>query len=173
MLAGLAAHRKSFLKKLSGVDAVIPVPLHPRGRRKRGFNQAELLARALARHVNAPLVADQLRKVKNTPPQTSLSREERLRNVRGAFRLGSRWHYARHHLRSAYAALRRLARHQRLTGTGQKRRKPKPPAILRGKRVLLVDDVYTTGATVSECSRVLRRGGVKEVKVFTLARVVD
>ena len=172
LLVGLAANHKSLLRELSPVDAVIPVPLHPKRRRKRGFNQAEVLARAIARYLKAPVVVNQLRKVKNTPPQTGLSREERLRNVRGAFRLGSRWHYARHRLRSAYSALRKLARYRRLRRTGRKGRKPEPPVFLRGKRVLLVDDVYTTGATVSECSRVLRRGGVKEVRVFTLTRVV-
>jgi len=173
LLAGLAANHKSLLRELSPVDAVIPVPLHPKRKRRRGFNQAEVLARAIARYLKAPVVVNQLRKVKDTPPQTGLSRVERLRNVRGAFRLGSRWHYARHHLRSAYSILRALARYLRLTKAGRRGGKPEPPAILRGKRVLLVDDVYTTGATVSECSRVLRRGGVKEVRVFTLARVVD
>jgi len=173
LLAGLAVNHKNLLRALSPVDAVIPVPLYPKRRRQRGFNQAEILAQAIARHLKAPVVANQLRKVKDTPPQTGLRREERLRNVRGAFRLGSRWHFARHHLRSAYYFLRNLFSYRRLKGVKRKRRKPKPPATLRGKRVLLVDDVYTTGATVSECSRVLRRGGVREVRVLTLARVVD
>jgi len=173
LLAGLAARHKRLLRELTPVDAIIPVPLHPRRRRERGFNQAEAFARSFARYVKAPVVADQLRKVKNTPPQTGLSRVERLKNVRGAFRLGSRWHYARHHLRLILYALRHSARHGRFSRAGKRGKKPEPPVALRGKRVLLVDDVYTTGATVSECSRVLRRGGVKEVKVLTLARVVD
>ncbi len=173
MLAGLAGTHKRLLRELTPVDAIVPVPLHPRRRRQRGFNQAEAFARSLARYVNAPVVADQLRKVKDTPPQTGLSREERLKNVRGAFGLGSRWHYARQHLRWAYSAIRHPARYWHLRRAGRRGKKPEPPIALRGKRVLLVDDVYTTGATVSECSRVLRRGGVKEVKVLTLARVVD
>ncbi|MDH5406380.1 MAG: double zinc ribbon domain-containing protein, partial [Candidatus Aminicenantes bacterium] len=111
LLAGLAATHKRLLTELTPVDAIVPVPLHPRRRRKRGFNQAEVFARFMARYVNAPVVADQLRKVRDTPPQTGLSREERLKNVRGAFGLGSRWHYAHHHLRSAYSALRRPARY--------------------------------------------------------------
>jgi predicted amidophosphoribosyltransferase len=72
--------------------------------------------------------------VRWTRPQIELTRDERLKNVKGAF----------------------------ATGAGFKP---------EGKKIILVDDVYTTGATVNECAKVLKKGGAKEVVVFTLARV--
>jgi len=116
-----------------GLDAVVPVPLHRRKKRARGFNQAETIARELARAKGLPLLGRALVRVKNIPAQTTLDAAARKRNVTAAF------------------AVRR-------------------PAAVRGLRVLVVDDVYTTGATVRECSRTLLRAGVREVRALTLAR---
>ena len=110
-------------------DAVVPVPLHPSRRRKRGFNQAELLARGLARPLGAP-VSCALRAVRRTRDQVDLSAAERRANVAGAFSAEGR---------------------------------------LRG-RVLLVDDVFTTGATMSACADALLRAGVAEVHAVSLCR---
>ena len=118
-----------------GIDLLIPVPLHPRRLRERGFNQSLLLARHLSRRLGLLCEAEVLVKVKDTPSQTSLSPAERQRAVRGAFKVMK----------------------------GER---------IREKRVLLVDDVFTTGATVNEASRVLLRAGAKEVLVITLARSV-
>ena len=118
-----------------GIDLLIPVPLHPRRLRERGFNQSLLLARHLSRRLGLPCEAEVLVKVKDTPSQTSLSPAERQRAVRGAFEVMK----------------------------GER---------IREKRVLLVDDVFTTGATVNEASRVLLRAGAEEVLVITLARSV-
>lgn len=115
------------------VEAIIPVPLHRRRKRQRGFNQAQIIAKELARLKGIKIVERVLVKVKNVPPQTSLRAEEREKNIIGAFKV----------------------------------RKEKR---IKGKRVLLVDDVYTTGATIRECSRVLKDAGVKEVRVVTLAQ---
>ena len=115
-------------------DLITWVPLHWLRRWLRGYNQAELLARrlaALSRHPARPL----LRKTRWTVPQTHLSRQARLANVRGSFAL-------RHSLS--------------LDGH------------LTGKRILLIDDVLTTGATASEASRVLRDAGA-QVSVAVLA----
>lgn len=117
----------------SGVDALIPVPLHPAKEKKRGFNQAQVLAKRLAKIKNIELLERRLVKVKNVPPQTTLKAEERARNVRGAFKV-------------------------------------KKPEKLEGKVVLLVDDVYTTGSTLRECSSVLRKAGVREVRAVTVAQ---
>jgi ComF family protein len=111
---------------------VVPVPLHPRRLRARGFNPAERLARALARDIAVRLDPVALRRVRDTPSQTGLERRERQRNVRGAFR-------ARHGLRL--------------------------PA-----RVWLVDDVVTTGSTLTEAARALRRAGVRTVVGVCAAR---
>jgi ComF family protein len=117
----------------SGVDALIPVPLHPAKEKKRGFNQAQVLAKRLAKIKNIELLERRLVKVKNVPPQTTLKAEERARNVRGAFKV-------------------------------------KKPEKLEGKVVLLVDDVYTTGSTLGECSSVLKKAGVREVRAVTVAQ---
>lgn len=116
-----------------GVDALIPVPLHPKKERKRGFNQAQVLAKRLAAHKSLSLFERRLIKVANVPAQTSLEAGERAKNVRGAFRI----------------------------------RKAKD---LEGKIVLLVDDVYTTGSTLRECSLVLKKAGVREVRAVTVAQ---
>lgn len=117
----------------SGVEAVVPVPLHPDKEKSRGFNQARLLAKRLARQKNIPLMKGRLVKVRPTAAQTSLKARERETNLKGAFQV-------------------------------------KRGAGLEGKIVLLVDDVYTTGSTIRECSRALKKAGVKEVRAVTVAR---
>lgn len=115
------------------VDAIIPVPLHPKRKKKRGFNQAQIIAKELAKLKGIELVEGRLVKIKNVPPQTFLEVGERDRNVSGAFRVVD----------------------------GDK---------IEGKVVLLVDDVYTTGATIRECGSVLRDAGAKEVRALTIAQ---
>jgi ComF family protein len=110
-------------------DAVVPVPLHRSRLRKRGFNQAELLARGVAEKMKAT-VSDTLEVVRSTRDQVELSAAQRRANVAGA-----------------YSAT-------------------KP---LRGK-ILLVDDVFTTGATMSACAASLVRAGAKEVHALSLCR---
>jgi ComF family protein len=116
-------------------DVILPVPLHPKRLRWRGFNQSVLLAREVSRATNVPLDPFTLYRSKETLPQTQLTGEERRRNVRAAFSLKTRESVA-------------------------------------DRRVLLLDDVYTSGATVNECSRVLEQSGAKVVYVLTLARAV-
>jgi ComF family protein len=117
----------------NGADGLVPVPLHPRRRRERGFNQAAVLAAELSRLTGIPVWSGALRRTARTPAQTTLSRAERLSNVRGIF---------------------------------QARR----PGRLRGRVAVLVDDVFTTGATVRECARTLLRAGAREVRAVTIAR---
>ncbi len=112
-------------------DLVVPVPLHRTRLAKRGFNQAELMARGVAERINAP-VLDKLRVVRRTRDQVELSSEARRTNVAGA-----------------YAS--------------------KGPVV---GRILLVDDVFTTGATLSECAEALRKAGAGEVQALTLCRTV-
>lgn len=114
----------------AAADLIVPVPLHVRRLKERGFNQALLLAQALP----GRLLRDTLVRTRHTQPQTGLSPKARRENVRRAF------------------AVRR-------------------PEVVKGKSVLLVDDVYTTGATVRECSRALLAAGAREVRVLTVARV--
>jgi len=121
---------------IAGADVVVPVPLHPRRRRARGYNQAADLAARLP----LPLV-EALRRTRHTPSQTGLPAGRRHRNVRGAF--------------------------------APARRRPffNPAARVRGRAVLLVDDVATTGATLDACARVLAAMGAREVRAVTVGRV--
>lgn len=112
------------------IDLVIPVPLHRRRLRKRGFNQAALLAAPLARRLGRSLCCDALFRVVDTTSQTRLNGRQRQENMAGAFRA---------------------------------RRK-----LVEGKRVLLVDDVMTTGATLAACSESLRAAGAAEVHLLAL-----
>ncbi|RLB47980.1 MAG: ComF family protein, partial [Deltaproteobacteria bacterium] len=112
------------------VDAVVPVPLHWRRRRARGYDQAALLAKPIARSLGVPVLLRGLRRGRNTPSQVDLPHAERQRNIAGAF-VASRLH-----------AL---------------------------GRVLLVDDVRTTGATLGAASEALKAGGASEVHTFVLA----
>ncbi len=111
-------------------DLVVPVPLHPRRLRARGFNPALVVAREVARSAGAPLAATALERVRDTPSQTGLDAAARRRNVRGALR--------------ARVAV---------------------PA-----RVWLTDDVITTGATLREAARALRRAGAESVVAVCAAR---
>ncbi len=129
-----AEHLGSFAAE-SAVELAVPVPLHPRRLRERGFNQALLLADFLAKSWHIPLSRNNLRRIRWTEPQIHLSFDDRIRNVRGAFAV-------------------------------------KEPERFEGKRLLLVDDVYTTGSTITECAKVLKRAGAKEIYVATVARAV-
>lgn len=111
-------------------ERVVPVPLHARRLRSRGFNPAGVLARGLARELSVRFDPTALRRIRDTESQTGLSRRARRRNVRGAFRARGR------------------------------------PA----DRIWLVDDVVTTGATLAEAARSLRRAGVRAVVGVCAAR---
>jgi predicted amidophosphoribosyltransferase len=128
----LVAARGDDLAAL-GLDVVVPLPMHWGRRLVRGVNSPDILARRPAARLQIPLAPHLLSRRRRTRPQTGLSRDRRLVNVRGAF-------YARRH------------------------------ADLSGARVLVVDDVMTTGATLNEAARELRRAGATFVAVAVLAR---
>ena len=114
---------------------LVPVPLHRNRRRARGFNQAELLARAALKRLPRELefATGVLIRKRETISQVGLSREERIENMRGAFRVID-------------------------------------ADRVRGRSVIVVDDVMTTGTTVSECARVLKKAGAEKVWAATVAR---
>jgi len=118
---------------LPDYDRIIPVPLHKKRLRKRGFNQSLLLARALAKDFSMPLDFQSLRRRIHTNPQIGLGRTEREVNVRGAFEVVRK-------------------------------------GEIVDSRILLIDDVYTTGSTIRECARILLDSGAQSVGVATLAR---
>jgi ComF family protein len=116
-------------------SVIIPVPLHRHRLRQRGFNQAVILARELAKRFSLPLDFMTLQRERFTAPQVGMGREDRTVNVKGAF------------------AVRKTER-------------------VAGRRILLVDDVCTTGSTIHECASVLIRAEAEAVAVLTLARAV-
>ncbi|MCL5287751.1 MAG: ComF family protein [Acidobacteria bacterium] len=115
-------------------DVVVPVPLHATRLRERGYNQAELIARPLAKRLGLPLRTVLLVRTKPRPSKLKLTRKERWQTVRGAY------------------AMRGDTKIDKL-------------------RVLLVDDVFTTGATLDACAQVLRKAGASRVVGLTVARV--
>ena len=119
----------SVLDNQDHFDVIVPVPLHRSRLRRRGFNQAELLARGIAKEIKAP-VSDTIQVVRKTRDQVELSAAERRANVSGEFRARG---------------------------------------CVRG-RVLLIDDVFTTGATMSSCAETLLRAGAQEVHALSLCR---
>jgi competence protein ComFC len=128
--AALALEAPGCREHLAGA-VLVPVPLHPRKERERGYNQAAALARAWARAVPGTRVVEALRRVVDTPTQTRLDRRAREENLKNAFAMAP------------------------------------APAISRSERIVLVDDVFTTGATLNACAVVLRRHGCLSVDVAT------
>ena len=121
IFAGLAKDKIAMIS----YDIVCFVPTMKE--KERGYNQAELIARAIdnKRSVKA------LVKIKDIPSQTTLSARQRMENVKGA-----------------YAVIDK--------------------SLVLGKRILLIDDVYTTGSTIKECAKMLYQSGAKEVNIFTI-----
>ena len=112
------------------IDWVVPVPLHPRKHRKRGYNQSDLIARGVAAENGFVLSKTALKRTRNTPTNTGLSASERIRNVSGAFVVNPKFNFS-------------------------------------GKRILLIDDVITTGSTLNACAEPLKKAGA--AAVFALA----
>ncbi|HEX5549342.1 MAG TPA: phosphoribosyltransferase family protein [Nitrospira sp.] len=118
------------------VDLIVPVPLHPSRLRAREFNQSLLMADRLGRCLMRPVSTTGLVRTVATAPQTSLTRQERLRNLRRAFRVRNTESFA-------------------------------------DRRILLIDDVFTTGTTLNECAKALLSAGAASVSALTLARTMD
>lgn len=119
----------SFLKKY---DIIIPIPLYRKRKWERGYNQTELIAKELAKDLKLTLESKILKKIRDTKKQSTLTKTERTKNVKGAFDLND-------------------------------------IAKLKDKKVILFDDIYTTGSTLNECSKLLRKAEVKEISILTIA----
>ena len=123
----------STYPELATADLIIPVPLHPKRKRRRGYNQSELLAKAFAKELGIGADTCSLVRTRDTLSQTKLGRKGRLENMVGAFRCVR-------------------------------------PGNVKGKTVLLIDDVATTGATLEGCAVALKQAGAKQVLAYTFAR---
>lgn len=148
---------RMLAQKLAGsalfkdVDVVVPVPLHPLRRFRRGYNQAEIIAAEVAEGLGARMCPGMLRRRRRTGTQTRLDVEHKMRNVSGAFVFGR----------------------YETSGTGEFRKNRTTGA--KPAHILIVDDVFTTGATANACVRVLRErfGSGTRISVATLAAVGD
>jgi ComF family protein len=129
MLADLA--QKSGMA--AGIDLVVPVPLHREREKERGYNQAAVISKPLAKRLGLRYKPVLLTRIRPRPDKHILSMEERWESVRGAFAT-------------------------------------RPGSAVDNLRVLLVDDVLTTGATLDSCARTLRDAGAKSVVGLTVAR---
>lgn len=125
---------EGFQKALEKNPVFVPIPLHSSKLKSRGYNQADILAKDLSQKFNVP-VLHFLERIKKTPSQVGLKREERLKNIKNAFIVKS-----------------------------DKKQE------IREKYIFLVDDVLTTGATLSEAAYVLKKNGAKKVWGITLAQ---
>ena len=128
----LNAHTPSDCN-IAEYDFILPVPIHKKRLRERGFNQAKLLANGIANARGIPVLTDVLIRHRHTVAQSSLDREARQQNIVGAFEIQN-------------------------------------PRIITGKRLLVIDDVFTTGATIREVVNELWTADPAEVDVLTLAR---
>ncbi len=113
-------------------DTIIPVPMHVKRLRQRGFNQALVLAKKAGKAWGIRVDTRSLERKTWAPPQTMLSRKKRHKNIKGTFNCR--------------------------------------PEKIRNRNLLLIDDVYTSGSTVSECAKILKKSGALKVDVLTLAR---
>ena len=118
--------------RFGAIDLIVPVPIAPNSFRVRGFNQTELLARQISKDLGVRVDNTVIIRVKDTPHQTELTKEEREKNLLCAFEI-----------RGAHK--------------------------IENKSILLVDDVYTTGSTSRECTRVLMDAGAQRVSIITWA----
>jgi len=117
-----------------GKSAVlVPVPLHFKKMRERGYNQSEELAKELSKILQIPVISNNLIKIKSTKAQAESTKLEREKNLQGAFKI-------------------------------------KNPAEFSGKKIFLVDDVYTTGSTMQDCAKILKENGAKSVWGICIAR---
>lgn len=132
LAAGMTAAAARF-PELAEYKFCAAVPLHPARLRERGYNQAELLAQHLAAAGNLFHLEGAARRVRNTPSQTSLSKQERRANMAGAFKI-------------------------------------EKPELVKGRKILLVDDVATTLATLEALAAEMKNAGARAVAAYTLAR---
>ena len=113
-----------WLKKIKA-EVLIPVPMYSRKKRLRGYNQAEVFARALGRKTGILVEEHFIKRVRNTTPQKELNESQRHSNLKNAFKLTT--------------------------------------DIVKYKKVVLVDDIYTTGSTMDEISKILKESGVENI----------
>ena len=118
---------------LKSYDIIEAVPMYKKRKNERGYNQSELIAKEIAKHIEGIQYKKILKKVKNNERQSLLSKTARIQNVKGVYEV-------------------------------------QESKIIKDKKIILFDDIYTTGSTAEECAKVLKLNQAKEVVVLTLAK---
>lgn len=131
-LGQLMGHAMNLTERFNGIDLLVPLPLHPRRERKRGYNQAGLLCHGMQEVLDIKVGRKLLIREESTKTQTQKTRTERWMSMQGKFRCIH-------------------------------------PESLKGKRVALIDDVITTGASVESCGQVILDSGARSLDIITLA----
>ena len=124
---------EKFVEIIKSYDIIIPVPLSKKRMKERGYNQSELIAKEISKTLNIDLNKQSLIKNQNTVAQSTLNKEERLKNSQGVYTL-------------------------------------KYPNKITNKNVLIIDDIYTTGSTVNECSKKILKANPEKIGVLTIAK---
>jgi len=127
--------QKSF-ENLKKYDIIIVVPISKLRKKERGYNQSELIAKEISNIIKVPILNDVLYKTKNTVPQSTLNKKQRIENVKGIYKVNN-------------------------------------VTKLYDKKILLIDDIYTTGSTVNECARVLIENGLERESIGVLTITKD
>lgn len=122
-----------YLEDIEDIDIIIPIPMHKFRRVRRLYNHAQLIAEEISHLIGIKTRSDIVLKVKNTKPQTFLSKENRIKNLAGSFAISK-------------------------------------DSNIKGKRILLIDDVMTTGSTAEAVSKLLKKEGAKTVILLCIAR---
>ena len=124
---------KKMCDILKSYDIIIPVPIHNKRRKQRGYNQTELIAKELAKKILNLEYMNILTKNANAKPQSLLNKEQRIENAK-----------------NVYGVIKNID--------------------IENKKILIFDDIYTTGATANECAKVLRKLKPKKIGILTIAK---
>ena len=134
MFAHIILQNKKICVRLKKYDIIIPVPIHKQREKQRGYNQSYLIAKELQKNIKEITINNNaIVKIKNIKPQSELSKLQREKNVKDAYKV-------------------------------------KNIEKIIGKKILILDDIFTTGSTVGECSKKLIEAGCKTVDILTIAK---
>lgn len=133
MFSRIILKDEKILSQIKSYDVIIPIPMFKEKKKRRGYNQTELITKLISKELNINLQDNNLIKIKNTKTQSTLSRNERKENIKNAFFVNNK-------------------------------------EEVENKRIIIFDDIFTTGETVNEASRILKKVGAKEILVFVVAK---
>lgn len=125
---------KENIEFIKQYDLLVPIPIHKKRKRQRGYNQSELIAKVIVDEIkNIKLQTNILKKDKNIAPQSTLRKKDREKNIKDVYGIIN-------------------------------------SEKIKNKKILLLDDIFTTGSTANECSKVLVEAGCKEIGIITIAK---